>query len=87
MNRDSGTLRGRRMIVGGRASVRTALYMAALSAVRHNPALKAFYARLVAAGKSKKLALTASAHKLLTIADAVLRSRRPWDPSLAADQG
>ena len=86
MNRDSGTLRGRRMIVGGRASVRTALYMACLSAVRHNPALRAFYGRLVAAGKPKKLAMTAAAHKLLTIADAVLRTRRPWDPAFAGPQ-
>lgn len=83
MNRDSGTLRGKRAIVGGRAAVRTALYMAALSAVRHNPALKAFYERLVAAGKSKKVALTAAARKLLTIADAILRTRRPWDPAFA----
>jgi transposase len=81
MNRDSGTLRGRRMIIGGRAAVRTALYMATLSAVRHNPALKAFYDRLVAAGKAKKVALTAAARKLLTIADAILRSKRPWDPA------
>jgi len=81
MNRDSGTLRGRRMIVGGRAAVRSALYMAALTAVRHNPTLKAFYGRLVAAGKAKKVALAAAAHKLLTIADAILRSKRPWDPA------
>lgn len=86
MNRDSGTLRGRRMIVGGRAAVRSALYMAALAAVRHNPALKAFYGRLVAAGKAKKLALAAAAHKLLTIADAILRSKRPWDPAKAGSQ-
>lgn len=87
MNRDSGTLRGRRMIVGGRAAVRSALYMAALAAVRHNPALKAFYGRLVSAGKAKKVALTAAAHKLLTIADAILRSKRPWDPAKAGSQG
>ena len=86
MNRDSGTLRGRRRIVGGRAAVRTALYMAALSAVRHNPALEAFYRRLVAAGKAKKVALAAAAHKLLTIADAILRSKRPWDPAKAESQ-
>jgi transposase len=83
MNRDSGTLRGRRMIVGGRAAVRSALYLSALSAVRHNPALKAFYERLLAAGKAKKLALVAAAHKLLTMADAILRSNRPWDPAKA----
>jgi len=83
LNRDSGTLRGRRAIAGGRAAVRTALYMAALAAVRYNPALKAFYGRLVAAGKAKKVALTAAAHKLLTIADAVVRSGRAWDPAFA----
>ena len=83
MNRDSGTLRGRRMIVGGRAAVRSALYLAALSAVRHNPALKAFYGRLLAAGKAKKLALVAAAHTRLTIADAILRGDRPWDPAKA----
>jgi transposase len=86
MNRDSGTLRGRRMIVGGRAAVRSALYMAALAAVRHNPALKAFYGRLLASGKAKKVALAAAAHKLLTIADAILRSKRPWDPAKAGSQ-
>jgi transposase len=86
MDRDSGTLRGRRMIVGGRAAVRTALYMAAVTGVRHNPSLKAFYDRLVAAGKAKKVALAAAAHKLLTIADAILRSKRPWDPAKAGAQ-
>lgn len=86
MNRDSGAMRGKRTIVGGRAAVRTALYMASLSAVRHNPTLKAFYERLVAAGKPKKLALTAAAHKLLTIADAVIRTRRPWDPKFTGLQ-
>ena len=61
--------------------MRTVLYMAALSAVRHNPALEAFYGRLIGAGKAKKVALTAAAHKLLTIADAILRDGRPWDPT------
>jgi len=83
MNRDSGALRGKRMIVGGRSAVRTTLYMAALSAVRYNPALRAFYRRLVAAGKPRKLALTAAAPALLRIADAILRTRRPWDPAFA----
>jgi transposase len=59
--------------------VRSILSMAALSAVRHNPALRAFYARLVAAGKDKKLALTAAARKLVTIADAIVRTGRPWE--------
>ena len=84
MNRDSGTLRGHRMVVGGRAEVRTALYMAALAAARYNPTLKAFYARLRAAGKPGKLALTAVARKLLVIADAILRSGRPWQPPVPA---
>ena len=84
MNRDSGTLRGRRMIVGGRPEVRSALYLATLSAVRYNPALKVFYGRLRAAGKPAKLALTAAAGKLLTIADAIVRTGRPWQPSPAA---
>lgn len=84
MNRDSGTLRGRRMIVGGRPEVRSALYLATLSAVRYNPALKVFYDRLRAAGKPAKLALTAAARKLLTIADAIVRTGRPWQPSPAA---
>ena len=77
-NRDSGTLRGRRTILGGRASVRTALYMATLVATRHNPVIAAFYARLRTAGKPAKLALTACMRKLLTILNAVLRDRRPW---------
>ena len=65
--RDSGTLRGKRMIWGGRASVRTALFMAAMCGRRWNPALKVFYDRLIAAGKPKKVALIACARKLLTI--------------------
>jgi transposase len=78
VNRDSGTMRGKRSIAGGRADVRTALYMAALTAVRHNPALKQFYDKLVKAGKPKKLALTAAAHKLLTILNAILREKTSW---------
>jgi transposase len=77
-NRDSGTLRGRRTIWGGRASVRAVLYMAALVASRHNPVIAAFYARLRRAGKPAKLALTACMRKLLTILNAVLRDQRPW---------
>jgi transposase len=76
--RDSGLMKGRRTIWGGRAPVRAVLYMAALVAVRHNPALRAFYDRLVAAGKAKKLALTAAMRKLLTILNALLRDRQPW---------
>jgi transposase len=78
--RDSGTLKGRRAIAGGRGEVRSALYMATLSAVRFNPILKAFYGRLKAAGKPTKVALTAAMRKLLTILNAMVRSGRAWDP-------
>ena len=78
LNRDSGTHRGRRMIWGGRASVRAALYMAALVASRHNPVIRRFYERLCAAGKPKKLALTACMRKLLTILNAMVRTKSPW---------
>lgn len=81
VNRDSGTLRGRRTIFGGRAGVRTALYMAALVATRFNPVIKAFYTRLVAAGKPKKVALVACMRKLLTILNAMLRKNEGWDDS------
>ena len=64
-NRDSGNMRGKRTIFGGRRAVRTGLYMAALVATRHNPILAAFYQRLRAAGKPPKLALTATMRKLL----------------------
>lgn len=77
-NRDSGTLRGKRRVWGGRASVRAALYMAALVASRHNPVLRTFYQRLCAAGKPKKVALVACMHKLLTILNAMLKHRTPW---------
>ena len=76
--RDSGTLRGKRMVWGGRASVRTALFMAALCGRRWNPALKVFYERLVAAGKPKKVALIACARKLLTILNAMVRNQTRW---------
>ena len=78
-NRDSGQSRGRRSIGGGRAKVRSVLYMAAVSASRHNPALRAFYERLRKAGKQAKVGLVAVARKLLTIANAVLRDNKPWD--------
>jgi transposase len=80
---DSGTRRGIRHVRGGRAAVRRVLYLAALSAVRHNPALKAFRDRLAARGKKAKVILTAVARKLLVIANAVIRTGRPWDPELA----
>jgi transposase len=78
LNRDSGTLRGRRRVWGGRAHVRAVLYMATLVATRHNPVIRAFYQRLVAAGKPKKVALTASMRKLLITLNAMLRSNVAW---------
>ena len=82
INRDSGTMRGKRTIFGGRPSVRKVLFMAALVASRHNPVIKAFYQRLLAAGKPKKLALTACARKLLTILNAMARTRKPFNAAL-----
>lgn len=81
---DSGRHRGARRIAGGRGQVRSVLYMAALAARRHNPVLKALADRLKAAGKRPKVILVAVARKLLVIANAVLRSGRPWDPDFAA---
>lgn len=83
LNRDSGTLRGRRTVWGGRAQVRTVLYMSTLVAVRHNPVLAAFYQRLRAAGKAPKLALTACMRKLLTILNAMLKHHTRWAPVMA----
>ncbi|MEL7083154.1 MAG: transposase, partial [Cyanobacteria bacterium J06597_1] len=77
-NQDSGKTRGRRRIVGGRAMVRSALYLSALVAVQHNSVIRAFYQKLLAAGKAKKLALIACAHKLLTILNAILKHQQPW---------
>jgi transposase len=77
---ESGRWRGQRHIWGGRAQVRSALYMATLAATRHNPVIRAFYLRLRAAGKSGKVALVACARKLLTILNALLRDRVPWRP-------
>jgi transposase len=78
LNCDRGTLRGRRRMWGGRAHVRTVLYMGTLVATRDNPRIKAFYERLLAAGKVKKVALTACMHKFLTILNAMLKHRTPW---------
>jgi transposase len=78
LNCDSGTLRGRRTIWGGRAHVRTVLYMGTLVATRFNPRIKVFDERLLAAGKVKKVALTACMHKFLTILNAMLKHRTPW---------
>ena len=80
---DSGTHRGGRHVRGGRAAVRRVLYMAALSAVRYNPAMKAFRDRLEARGKKPKVILTAVARKLLVIANAILRTGRRWEPTMA----
>jgi transposase len=82
INRDSGTMRGKRTIFGGRPSVRKVLFMAALVASRYNPVIKVFYQRLLAAGKPKKLALTACARKLLTILNAMARSGKPFDAAI-----
>jgi transposase len=81
--RDSGTLRGKRLVYGGRAPVRAVLYMAALVASRRNPVIHAFYQRLRAAGKPAKVALTACMRKLLTILNAIARDGRPWQPRSA----
>jgi transposase len=83
LNRDGGTRKGTRSIGGGRAEVRSVPYMAAPSAARYNPALRAFSERLRHAGKAAKVRLAAVARKLLTIANAVLRDERPWEPAPA----
>jgi len=80
-NRDSGTLRGRRTVSGGRASVRRVLYMATVSAIRRNPIIGAFYQRLRASGHPAKVAITAAMRKLITILNAILRDHRPWQPA------
>jgi len=77
-NRDSGTMRGKRTIWGGRPAVRAVLYMAAVSATRCNPAIATLYKRLRSAGKPAKVALTACMRKLLTILNAILRDQQPW---------
>jgi transposase len=80
-NRDSGRRAGPRTTWGGRAPVRTALYMATLVATRHNPVIKAFYQRLRAAGKPAKVALVAAMRKLLTILNAMIKQQRTWSPA------
>lgn len=82
-NRDSDMMRGKRTVWGGRSQVRAALYMATLVATRHNPVIKAFYQRLLEAGKAKKVALTACMRKLLTILNAMIKHQQPWNPDLA----
>ena len=82
---ESGQFKGRRLIWGGRAHVRTMLYMATLSAVRHNPLLRLHYRALLARGKAKKLALVACMRKLLITLNAILRDSTPWDPNYLVD--
>lgn len=81
--RDSGGMKGKRVIYGGRALIRSTLYMATLSAVRHNKPIKIFYQRLVANGKLKKVALVACMRKLLTILNAMARNETAWNPNFA----
>ena len=81
VNRDSGAWRGHRAIAGGRSAVRHTLYMAALSATSWNPAIRALYLRLRSRGRPAKAALVAAMRKLLTILNAIMRDRRPWQPA------
>ena len=83
LNRDSGTWRGKRTVWGGRAQVRAVLYMGAIVAARFNPVIRGFYQRLCAAGKAKKVALTACMRKLLVILNAMLKHRTPWHTEVA----
>jgi len=80
MNFDSGQMQGKRLITGGRAAVRSALYVATLVATRHNPVIKAFYERLVGTGKAKKVALIACLRKLLVILNAMIKHQQDWQP-------
>jgi transposase len=82
-NKDTGGKQGKRRIFGGRADVRSVLYMAALSAKKHNPFIRTFYARLIQHGKEKKVALTACMRKLLVILNAMLRTHQPWRSQVA----
>lgn len=82
--KDSGRQRGKRHIAGGRAGVRSALYMACLSAIRFNPVLRVFYRRLRSAGKTGKVALVATMRKLIVILNAMVRDQRPWTPATVA---
>ena len=84
LNQDSGKARGKRQIWGGRSIVRSTLYMATLSAVQYNPVIKVFYDRLLAAGKPKKVAMTACSHKMLRILNAMARTGQPWSDQIHA---
>lgn len=86
LNRDSGTLRGKRTCWGGRADVRAVLYVATISATRSNPAIREFYQRLLSAGKLKKVALVACAHKLLLVLNAMVKHQTRWDAAFTAAQ-
>jgi transposase len=79
---DSGKRSGKRRIWGGRSEVRAVIYMATTVAIRHNPIIKVFHSRLIAAGKPKKVAIVACMRKLLTILNAMVRSKTPWDQTL-----
>lgn len=83
-NHDSGKQRGKRRIFGGRTSVRSVLYMATLSAIRHNPVIKEFYQRLLDKGKLKKVALTACMRKLLVILNTMVKSGQDWNPPISS---
>ena len=83
LNRDSGKMRGKRMIAGGRTQVRNTLYMAAVSASKHNSTIKAFYARLTQAGKPAKVALTACMRRILVILNAIVKTKRTFEVHLA----
>jgi Transposase IS116/IS110/IS902 family. len=82
INHDSGKMRGRRSIFGGRARVRRALYLAAMVGIRYNPVMKTFYERLVEAGKPKKVALVACMYKILTILNALLKKGELFSPAI-----
>lgn len=83
LNRDSGRFRGRRHVSGGRANIRSVLYMATLTATRCNPVIRAFYKRLIDGGKKTKVALTACMRKLLTIINTMVKNRKTWEPKIA----
>jgi transposase len=78
VNKDSGRKQGKRRVYGGRATVRSVLYMAALAAKRYNPRIKKFYDDLISRGKEKKVALTACMRKLIVILNAMIKTNQPW---------
>jgi transposase len=83
LNRDSGTMRGKRHIGGGRSRIRAVLYMATLAAVRFNPTVRGWYEHFLAAGKPKKVALVACMRKLLLVMNAILKTKTPWQPAVS----